>query len=373
MKHYCFITGLYSRYDTLMFERQGRSLVEAGFRVTYIVCDNGTDEVRDGIYIVSTGFKPKNRFDRFFKTEKVLENFVNRVKADIYQISDPELIKFGAKLKSKGYKVIFNLREYYPDMILGKRYLPKMLRYYFSKSYKRQFKKYFPKYDAIFTVTLEFVDILKSEYELNNVHLLTNYPIPDLTFSLSEDEYMERQNTLLYEGTIYSISRQEKVFDAISKIPELHYLLAGVIEERYDKIKNHEYWPNVEFINGFKKEQLKEFFSRATISNTLRDFGKLDGSLGVIKIFESMEAGIPVLFTDVPTYRAIVEKYNCGLCANPNDSGSIENALQYLVNHKKEAYLMGQNGRRAVLEEFNWNKQAEYYLLIINKIINKKS
>lgn len=371
MKHYCFITGLYSRYDTLMFERQGRSLVEAGFRVTYIVCDNEPDEVRDGIQIISTGFKPQNRFDRFFKTEKVLASFVDRVQADIYQISDPELIKFGARLKRKGYNIVFNLREYYPDMILGKKYLPKLLRNYFAASYKHQFKKYFPKYDAIFTVTPEFIDILKSEYGLNNAHLLTNYPIPDLSFSLSEEEYMKRQNTLLYEGTIYSISRQEKVFDAISKIPELHYLLAGVIEEKYDAIKNHPYWSSVEFINGFKKEQLKDFFSRATISNTLRDFGKLDGSLGVIKIFESMEAGIPVIFSDVPTYRAIVEKYNCGLCADPNNSDSIKEALSYLVTHKKEAYIMGQNGRRAVLEEFNWNKQAEYFILIINKILNK--
>ena len=373
MKHYCFVTGLYSRYDTLMFERQGKSLIKAGFKVSYIVCDNEPDEVRDGIQIISTGFKPKNRFDRFFKTERILTSFVNNVKADIYQISDPELIKFGSKLKSKGYTVVFNLREYYPEMILGKKYMPKILRRYFSANYKHQFKKYFPKYEAIFTVTPEFVEILKAEYGLCNAHLLTNYPIPDLSFSLSEDEYMERQNTLLYEGTIYSISRQEKVFDAISEIPDLHYLLAGIIEEKYDAIKTHAYWPNVEFINGFRKDQLKEFFSRATISNTIRDFGQLDGSLGVIKIFESMEAGLPVLFSDVPTYRAIVEKYNCGLCANPNDSESIKEALLYLVTHKKEAYMMGQNGRRAVLEEFNWNKQAEYFVLIINKILDIKS
>ena len=34
MIHYCYITGLYSRYDVLMYERQGKSLVEAGYKET---------------------------------------------------------------------------------------------------------------------------------------------------------------------------------------------------------------------------------------------------------------------------------------------------------------------------------------------------
>lgn len=47
-----------------------------------------------------------------------------------------------------------------------------------------------------------------------------------------------------------------------------------------------------------------------TISNTLRDFsrtGSPNGSFGVLKIFESMEAGLPVLLSDVKCYREIVE------------------------------------------------------------------
>ena len=44
-------------------------------------------------------------------------------------------------------------------------------------------------------------------------------------------------------------------------------------------------------------------------SNTLRDFsrtGSPNGSFGVLKIFESMEAGLPVLLSDVKCYREIV-------------------------------------------------------------------
>ena len=85
MRHFCFLTGLYSRYDVLIFERQGKSLVEAGFRVTYIVCDDKSDETVSGIEIISTGFKPKSRWDRFLNTGKVLLKAALKVDADVFE------------------------------------------------------------------------------------------------------------------------------------------------------------------------------------------------------------------------------------------------------------------------------------------------
>ena len=92
MIHYCFLTGLYSRYDVLMYERQGKSLVEAGFNVTYIVCDDKPDEVSEGINIISTRYVPQSRLDRFLNTKKILLKYALKVDADVYQISDPEMI-----------------------------------------------------------------------------------------------------------------------------------------------------------------------------------------------------------------------------------------------------------------------------------------
>lgn len=369
MIHYCFLTGLYSRQDPLITERQGRSLVENGFRVTYIVCDGYKDEVKDGIYIVSTGFEPKNRLQRFLGTKRMVLKKAIDVDADVYQISDPEMISFVNHFQKKGKKVVFNLREYYPDLFLQKKYIPRPFRKLLAKYYSSLMTKYLPKYDAVFTVTPQLVDFLKDVHKVQSVYLLTNYPIPDRTYSLSKDDYLKRPNLILYEGSIYAISRQERVFDALEKIDNIKYVLAGKIEPGYE-IKRHPYWSKVVFVDGFKKEDLPGLFGRATISNILRDFGNLDGSLGVIKLFESMEAALPVLLSDVPLYRDLVSRYKCGICVNPNDSVSIKNALLFLINNKEVAYEMGQNGRKAVLSEFNWWEQAKTYLSIINKIYN---
>ncbi len=372
MMHYCFLTGGYGRYDPLMFERQGKTLVKAGYKVSYIVCDDSPDETKEGINILSTRFKPKNRFDRFLHSQKAILGLAKQLDADIYQISDPELIGLVNILKKRGKQLVFNLREYYPDMLLRKHYIPKSLRKTASRIYSRKMSSELKKYDAVFTVTTWILDLLKEQYGIKKSYLLANFPSVNSDFSLGKEEYLSRPDTLCYEGSIYRLSRQENVFKALEDLPKVKYLLAGKIQEDYFGIKEFPYWNRVEFIDGFSYEDLSKIFAKATIANVFRDFGNRGGSLGVLKVFESMEAALPVLFSDVEPYRSINEKYHCGLCVNPNDVESIRSAIEYLVTHKEEAYEMGQNGRRAVIEEYNWEKQAESFINIINQIIENK-
>lgn len=368
-KHYCFLTGLYGRYDGLMFERQGKSLLDAGFDVSIVVCDEIPNEVKDGIKIISTGRAFKTRKDRFFNSKRLLLSYAKQLNADIYQISDPELMGLVRPLKKGGKKVVFNLREYYPDMIKGKYYIPKPFRNKASTLYSKYMKYYLAQYDAVFTVTDWILEIIKNEFEVTKSYLLTNYPRynPHQNFSL--EDYLSRDNILCYEGTVYRQSKQENVFKALDEILEIKYVIYGKIHQNYQHIKKLPYWKNVEFKDGFNLDELEQLFWRSTISNVFRDFGKRDGSLGVMKVFESMEAGLPVLFADVPLYHRINEQYKCGICVNPNSVDSIRNAILYLQNNKKEAYEMGQRGREAVRTEFNWEKQAKCFISIINHII----
>lgn len=368
-KHYCFLTGLYGRYDGLMFERQGKSLVSAGYKVSIVVCDSKPCEEKDGITILSTGIEFRSRRERFINSKKILLKYAKEINADIYQLSDPELLSLVDPLKKLKKNVLFNLREYYPDMLLNKGYISSYLRSPISYLYKKYMQHYLTRYDAVFTVTDWILDILKEKFHVSKVYLLTNYPRYNPAHDFSFDDYLKRDNILCYEGTVYLSSRQENVFKALETIPELKYIIIGKIHPHYSYIKNNPYWEKVSFQDGFNLEELDFLFQRSTISNVFRDFGNRDGSLGVMKVFESMEAGLPVLFSDVPLYRKINAKYQCGICVDPNNVGSIRDALLYLLENKKEAYEMGQRGRKAVKEEFNWDVQAKFFITTLKRII----
>lgn len=356
-----------------MFERQGKSLVANGFKVSYVVCDNEPNEFVDGVDILSTNYSPKNRVMRFLSTKKILLNHAQRINADIFQISDPELVSLGTILKKRGHKVIFNMREHYPAMMLNKHYLPKIIRKTISRQVTNHMAKNLRYYDAVYTVTPGLVDLVGSEWGILNTYLLPNFPLINTKYNLTKKDYLSRPDTLLYYGTIYKTSRQEVLFSALEKIHGINYLLAGVIDENNYNITSLPFWSKVEFINRFPRNQLPGIFAKATISNCLRDFsnsGSPNGSLGVIKVFESMEAALPVLLPDVKLYQDIVRKYNCGICVNPNNEDEIRTAILYLLENKEIAWQMGQNGRRAVMNEFNWDSVSIQYIKKAQELVN---
>lgn len=367
-KHYCFLTGLYSRTDSLMVVRQGKTLVEHGYDVSMILCDDRPNEIVNGINFISTHFQPKGRIDRFWNTYKKILPLALAADADIYQISDPELLSMVIPLKKKGKKVIFNMREFYPDMILHKAYIPYFLRSTISLLYEKMLQHYLPMYDSIMVVTERIKDVIEDKWHIPQIAVISNYPWIHRGFQLSFEDYCKRGDVLCYEGTIYVESRQENVFKALEDFPNMKYVLAGKFDEGYEHIKTLPYWSHVNFINGFKIEDLPSILATASIANAFRDFFGKDGSMGVIKIFDAMEAGLPVLLADVPLYRELTNKYKCGLCVNPNDVQSIKSAISYLITHKQEAYEMGQNGRKAVLDKYCWDVQSVDYLRIIESI-----
>jgi glycosyltransferase involved in cell wall biosynthesis len=211
----------------------------------------------------------------------------------------------------------------------------------------------------------------------DKVHLITNYPIIEEGFGLSSlEEYLQRKPKLCYAGTVYTTSLQENILEAINDLNSVGYVMVGTIEESYlNELIIHKSWPRVEFINRVPKEALFKIYGEATIGIAVFDYspnlGFRKGSLGINKIFEYMHSALPVICTDFELWQNIVDKYNCGIYVNPHNIEEIRNAIKYLSENKEEAYNMGQNGRRAVLTEYNWNSQEIVYLEIFKQLINR--
>jgi glycosyltransferase involved in cell wall biosynthesis len=84
-----------------------------------------------------------------------------------------------------------------------------------------------------------------------------------------------------------------------------------------------------------------------------------------------MAAGIPIIASDFPVYKSIVEKHNCGLCVNPYNSQAISEAIDYIKNNKEKADLMRINGRNAVVAYYNWEMQVSNLLECYKVVIEK--
>ena len=86
------------------------------------------------------------------------------------------------------------------------------------------------------------------------------------------------------------------------------------------------------------------------------------------KLFEYMASGVPVVASDFPLWRQIVEDAGCGLLVDPESPEEIAEAIDWLMDHPEEAAQMGANGKVAARQTFNWPSEAEKLLALYKRL-----
>ena len=365
------LTNGHHAFDTRVFHKQCKSLAKVGYDVSLVV-PHDKDVFIDGVQIRAINI-PKSRFNRMFLSAWHVYKTALCLDADIYHLHDPILIPVGLLLKRRNKIVVFDSHEDLPREILEKEWIPALLRQPLSKLAEIYMKRTLKKYDAVITVSVHIVESLKKAS--HNVHCVTNYPIVDNSLSNpSMAEYMKRDNHLCYAGTVYPSSSQSRIIEAIKGMHNLNYTIVGNIDDSHKAylLRNCD-TQNVIFRNHVPREILMDIYRSATIGMAIFDYlpnlGYTKGTLGNNKLFEYMCYSLPVICTDFTLWKEIIDKYKCGIYVNPNSIDEIRSAVKYLVENRAEAYQMGQNARRAVIEEYNWATEERKLLQVYRDII----
>jgi glycosyltransferase involved in cell wall biosynthesis len=81
-----------------------------------------------------------------------------------------------------------------------------------------------------------------------------------------------------------------------------------------------------------------------------------------VKMFEYMAAGLPVIASDFPLWRTIIDGEKCGILVDPLDPQALASTMSWILEHPAEAAEMGKRGRAAVRERYNWESEARALL-----------
>ena len=365
-KKVCHITSAHNRYDTRIFIKECASLAsENKYNVSLIVNDDLLNETNQGVHIVSTGFKAKNRAERFLKSKKLLRKKALEVNADIYHLHDPDLLPLGNYLKKAGKKVIFDSHEDVPQQIIDKEWLPKYIRSFVSNVYKIYEKKSISKYDAVVSVTPHIVERLS---KINSkAVMITNYPIVNNQIEIKREPKL----AICFAGGVGKQYHHEEIIRAIEPIEGMAYILAGNASDSYMKLlKSLPAWNKVDYRGRIPHSEVKYIYNESIAGMAVHysNQAKVEGSLGAIKLFEFMEAKLPIICSNYRLWKEIIEGNNCGICVDPKNIKEIENAIRYIMDNPEEAKIMGENGRRVVLEKYNWDMQKKVLLGIYENL-----
>ncbi len=365
MTRICHITTAHPRYDVRIFHKECVSISKVWNDTHLIVADGLGDEIKTGISLHDIG-KPSGRKDRFLNKSKDALKKAKSIKADIYHLHDPELLRIALKLKRQGAKVIFDSHEDLPRQITSKPYIPKIIRKPLATLVEIYENRVARRIDGIVTATPfirdRFIKINSNCKDINNFPLEKEIDINTTP--------LQKENKVCYIGGISKIRGLSQIIDSLENT-NIKLFLAGEIPNDYrNELIKSKGWKQVNELGFIGREESLKIKSKsiAGIVTFLAVPNHINAQPN--KIFEYMASGLPVIGSNFPLWKIIIQDNNCGICVDPTKPNDIANAINYIQNNPIEAQKMGENGKRLVKEKYNWGVEEKKLVEFYNNLSN---
>lgn len=361
----CHITSVHAESDTRIFFKECVSLAEAGFEVHFVV-PNAISRIEKGVHIHGVELAATSRLQRMRQMTKMVYQKALSIDAKIYHFHDPELLPYGLKLSKKGKKVIYDAHEDVPRQILGKYWIPGFVRPLLSKAFE-WYEDYVAKrmsHVVVSTPTIEkrFVKVNPKSTAI------CNYPI--LSENTTIPIWENRKNEVCYIGGLNEIRGIKELVQSLEHAPNMTLHLAGNFSpaEFRDELKQLPKWNQVKEYGYLDRAGVVNLLNNVKIGMvTLYPQVNYLDSLP-IKLYEYMLAEMPVIASDFPLWKEIIAECDCGLTVNPKDPAAIAEAYKQILLDDDRAREMGKNGRKAVLERFNWGIEKDKLIAIYHQL-----
>jgi glycosyltransferase involved in cell wall biosynthesis len=232
-----------------------------------------------------------------------------------------------------------------------------------------------PRAAATLTVSPPIARHLERRYGLPAVTLVPNYPeeepvprVRDLR-SLPEGERIApNRPIILYLGGLMAGRGLEGLIDAVAltERPQLVFLGSGQLEGLLRARAAERGIPGrVHFLPPVPPGEVVAVAGSADVgvSPIVPSCLNYRWSLPN-KLFQYMAAGIPVVASDFPQVREIVEGERAGVVVDTASPPALAAAIEAILSDGGEAAAMGRRGRRAVAERLNWSVSARRLLSV---------
>jgi hypothetical protein len=239
---------------------------------------------------------------------------------------------------------------------------------------------YLRKCAHIFTVTEELSEWVIEKYGIDSdrVSVLGNYPAADFISAsekcnLNEKKKLNLPVRIVYAGNLSEGKGIQDIIKALSIVckktacsltvigegPYISNLKSLVVSEGVEK--------QVTFQPLVKPESVPETLSEFDIGLCPYLVNPFSDQTMPGKLFEYMCVGLPVLCSARKPVARVVDEARCGVIYNHREPQEIAYKLLNMIDNEVESLNMGKNGRKAVLEKYNYG----YSRTVLERVIRQ--
>ncbi len=270
-------------------------------------------------------------------------------KADILLANDLDTLPanfFVSKIKRS--KLIFDSHEYFSET---------------PEVYKRRFVRIFWLFiekriiggcDQYYTVSGKLADIYQQKYNVR-FSVIRNLPV-----TLPENFTNNNSRIIIYQGSINIGRGLELMLQAMLLLPDAILVIVGDGPElkKLKEIANSlNVLERVQFTGTLLPDRLRELTGKAAVGISLEEaVGQSYFVALPNKLFDYIQAGVPVLTSDLPEMAAIVKNYQVGMVLEERTPESLASVLQLMLNDEVKRNFWKEKIASA-RQELCWEKE----------------
>ncbi len=269
-------------------------------------------------------------------------------------------------LKYHGKHVIYDIHEDAPRALLssGRNYVPTALKKPMSVGLDLLESLVAKRLSAVVAATEA---IGRRARTLNSrAIVVNNYPMLDELVAPQPVPWSQRSRTVAYVGGIAEVRGVVEMVAAAGLVQQsgVRLQLAGAFSPASvrARVVAMPAWAAVDELGVIGRRDMAALLATTQAGLVVYHPGPNHTEAQPNKLYEYMSAAIPVIASDVPLWRELIERHQCGLVVDPLNPQAIADAITWLIEHPAEAEAMGQRGRRAVETEYNWAIEARKLL-----------
>jgi glycosyltransferase involved in cell wall biosynthesis len=271
------------------------------------------------------------------------------------------LVAAGFVSKIKNIKIIYDSHELFtevPELETSPR-----KRQIWLKFEQRHIKRVHSSY----TVCKSIADFYNKKYD-TNMQVIRNLPFK----REFPADYQVRPKNLIYQGALNKDRGIDLMISAMQYIDGYNLIVAGkgdLENQLKEHAKDLKLDKRVIFTGNLSFDNLYELTKTARLGFSLEQGDSLNYKYSLPnKVFDYIQAGVPVVCSNLPEMRNIIDKYNCGITISPKNAEELASVINELLNDDYKLISFHKNCEVAA-EVLNWENEEKELERIVKYIL----